>query len=161
MAEYVPMTQEAYDKRKAEIEKLENVQLPQIVEAIAAAREEGDLKENAEYHGQREAQGMLMARINQMKGQLSLAKIIDPSNIKRDEIGFGAHVTVFDLDLEEEEKITLVGAGDENYDQGKYLISSPLGKGLVGKKIGDEVVIKVPKGTINFRVVSIDYPEYP
>lgn len=156
--EYVPMTKEAYDKKKAEIERLENVELPKIVEAIAAAREEGDLKENAEYHGQREAQGMMVARIGQMKSQLSSAKIVDPSQIKEGEIGFGAIVTVFDTDLDEEEVITLVGAGDENYDEGKYLISSPLGKGLVGKKVGDEVEIKVPKGTISFKVMKIDYP---
>lgn len=160
MAEVVPMTQEAYEKRKAEIEHLENVEMPKIVEAIAAAREEGDLKENAEYHGQREAQGMLNARIAQMKGQLAMAKIIDPSQINKDEVGFGAVVTVYDEDLEEEEKITLVGAGDENYDKGKYLISSPLGKGLVGRKVGDVVEIKVPKGSINFKILSIDYPEY-
>lgn len=156
--EYVPMTKEAYEKRKSEIEHLENVELPKIVEAIAAAREEGDLKENAEYHGQREAQGMMMARINQMKSQLAQAKIIDPTEIKLDEVGFGAVVTVYDKDLEEDEVITLVGAGDENYDEGKYLISSPLGKGLVGKKVGDEVEIKVPKGTISFEIKKIEYP---
>lgn len=156
--EYVPMTKEAYEKRKAEIEHLESVELPKIVEAIAAAREEGDLKENAEYHGQREAQGMMMARINQMKSQLAQAKIVDPSQINPDEVGFGAVVTVFDEDLDEEEIITLVGAGDENYDQGKYLISSPLGKGLVGKKVGDQVDIKVPKGTISFKILKIEYP---
>lgn len=152
------MTKEAYEKRKAEIEHLETVELPKILEALATAREEGDLKENAEYHGQREAQGMMMARINQMKSQLAQAKIVDPAQVNLDEVGFGAVVTVFDEDLDEEEVITLVGAGDENYDQGKYLISSPLGKGLVGKKVGDEVEIDVPKGTIKFKILKIEYP---
>lgn len=156
--ESVPMTKEAYEKRKAEIEHLETVELPKILEALATAREEGDLKENAEYHGQREAQGMMMARINQMKSQLAQAKIVDPAQVNLDEVGFGAVVTVFDEDLDEEEVITLVGAGDENYDQGKYLISSPLGKGLVGKKVGDEVEIDVPKGTIKFKILKIEYP---
>ena len=93
-----------------------------------------------------------------MKSQLAQAKIVDPSQINPDEVGFGAVVTVFDEDLDEEEIITLVGAGDENYDQGKYLISSPLGKGLVGKKVGDQVDIKVPKGTISFKILKIEYP---
>lgn len=160
MPEYIPMTQEAYDKRKAEVDHLENVELPQIVQALAAAREEGDLKENAEYHGQKEAQGMLMARISQMKSQLAMAKIVDPSQINTDEVGFGAVVTVFDEDLEEEEIITLVGAGDEDYDKGKYLISSPIGKGLAGRKVGESIEIKVPKGTINFKILKIEYPGY-
>jgi transcription elongation factor GreA len=160
MPEYTPMTQDAYDKKKAEVDYLENVELPRIVEALAAAREEGDLKENAEYHGQKEAQGMLVARINQMKSQLALAKIVDPSQVKTDEVGFGAEVTVYDEDLEEEEVITLVGAGDEDYDKGKYLISSPIGKGLVGRKVGDTVEVKVPKGTINFKILKIEYPGY-
>ena len=160
MPEYIPMTQEAYDKRKAEVDHLENVELPQIVQALAAAREEGDLKENAEYHGQKEAQGMLMARISQMKSQLAMAKIVDPSQINTDEGGFGAVVTVYDEDLEEEEIITLVGAGDEDYDKGKYLISSPIGKGLAGRKVGESIEIKVPKGTINFKILKIEYPGY-
>jgi len=160
MPEYTPMTQDAYDKKKAEIDHLENVEMPKIVEALAAARAEGDLKENAEYHGQKEAQGMLAARISQMKSQLVMAKIIDPTQIKTDEVGFGAVVTVFDEDMDEEEIITLVGAGDEDYDKGKYLISSPIGKGLVGKKVGATVEIKVPKGTINFKVLKIEYPGY-
>ena len=160
MPEYIQMTQEAYDKRKAEVDHLENVELPQIVQALAAAREEGDLKENAEYHGQKEAQGMLMARISQMKSQLAMAKIVDPSQINTDEVGFGAVVTVYDEDLEEEEIITLVGAGDEDYDKGKYLISSPIGKGLAGRKVGESIEIKVPKGTINFKILKIEYPGY-
>jgi len=160
MVDYIPMTQEAYEKRKAEIERMENVELPQIVQALADARAEGDLKENAEYHGQKEAQGMLMARIHQMKSQLAVAKIVDPSQVKTDEVGFGAVVTVFDEDLDEEEVITLVGAGDEDYDKGKYLISSPIGKGLVGRKVDDVVDIKVPKGTLRFKILRIEYPGY-
>ena len=118
---------------------------------------EGDLKENAEYHAQREAQGMLQAKIYERKGRLSRALIIDPSKVPKDEIAFGATVTVIDMDLDEEEKITLVGDGDEDYDNGKYLITSPLGKGLLGKKAGDVVDIPVPKGTLKFKVVAIAY----
>lgn len=157
MTERVPMTKEAYERLRKEVEEMENVKMPAIAEKIAEARAEGDLKENAEYHAQREAQGMLQAKINDKKSRLSRALLIDPSKVPKDEIAFGATVTVIDLDLDDEEKITLVGDGDEDYDNGKYLITSPLGKGLLGKKVGEEVEIPVPKGTLNFKVVAIEY----
>ncbi|MEC9093432.1 MAG: transcription elongation factor GreA [Planctomycetota bacterium] len=157
MSERVPMTQEKYDELAAEIEHMESVELIAITEKVAEAREEGDLKENAEYHGQRELQGMLQARINQKKEVLSNAVIIDPSKINQDEVGFGACVKVIDTDIDMEEEITLVGKGDEDYDKGKYLLTSPIGKGLVGKKVGDEVEIPIPKGTLNFKILEINY----
>ncbi|HAY80695.1 MAG TPA: transcription elongation factor GreA [Planctomycetaceae bacterium] len=157
MSNYVPMTQEAYDRKKTEIERLEREEMPKIAEKIAAARDEGDLKENAEYHAQREAQGMLQAKINQLKSQLANASIVDPSKIKKDEIAFGAKVTVKDLDYDDEEEFTFVGSGDEDYDAGKYLITSPMGQGLLGKKVGDKVEIPVPKGTLKFEVLKIEY----
>ena len=159
MYERVPMTQESYDKKKQKLEEMENVQMPKIVEQIAIARAEGDLKENAEYHGQREAQGMLQAQINDLKDQLSRAQIVDTSKLPNDEIRFGARIKVLDMDLDDEEEITLVGAGDEDYETGKYLITSPLGQGLLGKKVGEEVEIPVPKGTIQFKVLEINYDE--
>jgi len=134
--------------------------MPIIAEKIAAAREEGDLKENAEYHGQREAQGMLQAKINDLKSKLSRASIVDPSQIPKDEVAFGAKVTVLDTDLDDQEVITLVGAGEEDYDSGKYLITSPIGQGLLGAKVGDTVAIDVPKGQINFKVIQIEYPDF-
>ena len=159
MTDAVLMTRSAYDKRKAELDRLENEVMPSIAEKIAAAREEGDLKENAEYHYQREEQGRLQAKINQMRGQLASARIIDPTESPRDEVGFGATVLVRDLDLDDEETITLVGHGDEDYDTGKYLMTSPLGQGLAGKKVGDKVEIPVPKGTINFEILEINYED--
>ena len=157
MIERVPMTQEAYNRRRAEIEEMENVLMPKIAEDIAAARAEGDLKENAEYHAQREKQGLMQAKINELKDRLSRAEIVDPSKLNQEEIAFGATVRVMDLDLDDEETITLVGDGDEDYDNGKYLITSPIGQGLIGKRVGDSVEIPVPKGTINFKVLEIQY----
>jgi transcription elongation factor GreA len=151
------MTQENYNKRRAEVEEMENVMMPKIAEDIAAARAEGDLKENAEYHAQREKQGMLQARINEMNDRLARAQIVDPADIPTDSIAFGAKVKVLDIDLDDEEVITLVGDGDEDYDQGKYLITSPIGRGLLGKKVGETADIEVPKGTIQFKVLSIEY----
>lgn len=153
------MSQDGYNKIKSEIEHLESVEMPKIAQKIAEARAEGDLKENAEYHGARETQGMLQAKINQLRSKLSRAVIVDTSRIPKDEIAFGASVTVMDLDMDETETITLVGDGDEDYDHGKYLITSPIGQGLLGKKVGDEVEIPVPKGKIRFRVIEIAYAE--
>ncbi len=129
MSDRIPMTQEGYNKIQAEVEHLEKVEMPLIAEKIAEARSEGDLKENAEYHAQREAQGLMQAKINQLRNKLSLAVIIDPTKVPKDEVAFGATVKLLDLDLDDVEEITLVGQGDEDYDKGRYLITSPLGQG--------------------------------
>jgi transcription elongation GreA/GreB family factor len=104
-------------------------------------RAEGDLRENAEYHAQREAMGLLQAKVNKLKGDLSRASIIDPDKIPKDQVSLGATVLVRDLDYQDEEEFTLVGAGDEDYDSGKYLITSPVGQGLLGKRVGERVEI--------------------
>ncbi|MFP6601829.1 MAG: transcription elongation factor GreA [Pirellulaceae bacterium] len=157
MTDYVPMTREAYDRKKAEITRLENEELPKIAEHIAAARAEGDLSENAEYHAQRAAMGMLQAKVNLMRSELARASIVDPSKLPKDEVVFGATVTVKDLDYGDEEQFTLVGAGDEDYDAGRYLITSPIGQGLLGKKKGNQVEIDVPKGTLRFEIIDISF----
>ena len=157
MTDYVPMTREAYDRKKAEVTRLENEELPKIAEHIAAARAEGDLSENAEYHAQREAMGMLQAKVNLMRSDLARASIVDTSKLPKDEVVFGATVTVKDLDYGDEEQFTLVGAGDEDYDAGRYLITSPIGQGLLGKKKGNQVEIDVPKGTLRFEIIDISF----
>jgi transcription elongation factor GreA len=157
MSNLVPMTRERYNEMRAEVDHLESVEMPKIAEKIAEARAEGDLKENAEYQGQRQNQGMMQAKINQLKQQLANAFIIDPSKVPKDEIGLLATVTVMDLDYNDEEVFTLVGSGDENYDQGKILSSSPIGAALIGKKVGDKIEVAVPKGTLKFQVLKIDY----
>jgi transcription elongation factor GreA len=157
MVDSVPMTKENYDKLKEEVRRLETVEMPKIAEKIAAARAEGDLKENAEYHGQREAQGLLQRKIHELSQKLASATIVDESKINRDAVGFGATVLLKDLDIDDEETITLVGAGDEDYDSGKYNIASPIGQGLLGKRVGDTAEIDVPKGVIRFEVMEIRY----
>jgi len=157
MFDYIPMTQAGYEKIRAEAERLENVEMPKIAEKIAAARAEGDLKENAEYHGQREAQGLLQAKINSLKAKLARARIIDPSKMPKDVVSFGATVVVKDLAYDDEETFTLVGAGEEDYDTGKILVTSPLGQGLVGKKVGEVAEVEAPKGKLRFEIVSIRF----
>ena len=159
MTDSVPMTRAAYDRKKAEVQRLENEEMPKIAVKIAEAREEGDLKENAEYHAQREAQGMLQAKINHIKGEMARATIMDTSKLPKDEVVFGATLQLKDLDYGDEEEITLVGSGDEDYDAGKYLITSPIGQGLLGRKKGDKVSIDVPEGTLKFEILDIRFEE--
>jgi transcription elongation factor GreA len=159
MIDSVPMTRSAYNRKKAEVARLENEEVPSITAKIAEAREEGDLKENAEYHAQREALGMLQAKINLIKTQMGRASIVDMSKLPRDEVVFGATVRVKDLDCGDQEEITLVGSGDEDYDAGKYLITSPIGQGLLSKKIGDKVSIDVPQGTLTFEILDIRFDD--
>lgn len=159
MVESVPMTREGYNKIKAEIEHLENDVMPEIAEKIASAREEGDLKENAEYHAQRENQGQVQARINQLKDRLARATIVDMSELPRDEVVFGCTVTVEDQDDGMEEEFTFVGAGEEDYKSNKILVTSPIGKGLLGKKVGEIAEIEVPAGLMKLKVTKIEFPE--
>ena len=155
MAERTPMTRNGYNKIKAELDDLENVQMPEIEKRIATARAEGDLKENAEYHGARESQGLLQAKINLLKSKLAGAEIVDPATLLKGQVVFGATVVVKDLDFGDSEVFTLVGAGEEDYDEGKILITSPIGQGLLGKKVGEKVNIEVPAGVNRFEVMEI------
>ncbi len=157
MDDYVPMTRDGFTRLKAELERLESAEMPAIAEKIAAARAEGDLKENAEYHAQREAQGMLQAKINLLKSKLSRAQIIDPATLPRDQVCFGSTVVVKDVDFGDEEEYTLVGAGDEDYDKGRILVTSPLGQGLLGKRIGEKAEIPAPKGSYVLEVLAIRF----
>jgi len=159
MSERVPMTRAGFDKLKANLYDMENEQMPVIEKRIATARAEGDLSENAEYHGARESQGMLQAKINMLKDKLARAEIIDTSTLPKDQVVFGVTVTVKDLDFGDSEEFTLVGAGDEDYDNGKILITSPLGQGLIGKKVGDTAEIEVPAGTNRFEIIELRFDE--
>ncbi|MGD9126394.1 MAG: transcription elongation factor GreA [Planctomycetia bacterium] len=158
MSDRIPMTRAGYDKLRAELDHLENEEMPKIEKRIGEARAEGDLSENAESHGARESQGMLQAKINVLRDKLNRASILDPSQIKnKDEIAFGATVVLRDLDLDDEETYTFVGAGEEDYDTGKILTTSPFAQGLMGKKKGDKVEIEVPNGTLKYEILDVTY----
>jgi transcription elongation factor GreA len=155
MSDRIPMTREGYRKIREELQHLETVEMPILEKRVGAARLEGDLSENAEYHGARESQGMLQAKINLLRDKLSRAVMMDASKMPKGEVAFGATVVLKDIDLDEEETYTLVGAGEEDYDTGKILISSPIAQGLLGKKKGDKVAIPVPVGTLNYEILDI------
>lgn len=151
----IPMTREGYDKQKAELDRLRNVEMIEVTKRVASARELGDLSENAEYHAAREDQGILQARINDLSDRLARAVIVDTSTLPKDTVAFGSKVKVMDLDMDEEEVFELVGPGQENPDKGRILTSSPIGQGLIGRKTGEVVDIPVPRGTIRFRILEI------
>jgi transcription elongation factor GreA len=159
MAELVPVTRKGYEKLKAELDHLEQVEMPKIAQRIATARSEGDLSENAEYHGARESQGMLQAKINLLRDKLARASIVDTSKAPRDQVAFGATVVVKDLDFGDDETFVLVGAGEEDYDAGKILVTSPLAQGLLGGKVGQKVEIPVPAGKMKFEIREIRYED--
>lgn len=159
MSELIPMTRNGYAKIKAELDHLEQVEMPAVSQRVADARSEGDLSENAEYHGAKESQGMLQAKINLLRDKLARAAIVDTSKLAKDEVVFGATVVVKDLDFGDEEIFVLVGAGEEDYDQGRILVTSPLAQGLIGRKKGDKVEIPVPKGTMSFEILEIRFEE--
>lgn len=155
----VPMSRVGYDKLLAELKHMEEVEMPKAAKRVADARAEGDLSENAEYHGARETQGMLQAKINLLRDKLARAQIIDTSQLPKDEVVFGCTVVVKDLDFGDKEEFTLVGPGEEDYDTGKILITSPIGQGLLGKKVGQRAEIAVPKGKLAFEIVEIRWTE--
>ena len=153
-----PISQEGYDKLREQIKHLEDVEMPRIAEKIAEARAEGDLSENAEYHGQREAQGLTQARINQLKTQLASSYIVDKSTMPKGVVAFGSRVTVKDLSDDSEEMYEFVGPGEDNYSGPvmKILTSSPLAQGLLGKKVGDKVEIQLPRTVQKLEITQIE-----
>lgn len=154
----VPMTREGYEKLKADLERMQHAEMIEITKRVAAAREMGDLSENAEYHAAREDQGMLQARIDALKDKLARAYIVERSSLPSDTVVFGTRVHLKDLDSGEEEVYELVGPGEEDYDNNKILTTSPRGQGLLGKKQGDIAVIKVPRGHLRYEIVNVAFP---
>ena len=152
-----PITREGFDKLREDLRRLEDVEMPAIAEKIAEARAEGDLRENAEYHGQREEQGRLAARIAQLKTKLASCYIVDKAEMPKGVVTFGSTVTVKDLDMDEEEKYEFVGPGEEDYDGPvmKILTTSPIAKALMGKKVGEKVKVALPRGSMELEILDI------
>jgi transcription elongation factor GreA len=155
--ERIPITREGIEKLKKELAHLRDVEMIEITKRVATAREMGDLSENAEYHAAREDQGMLQARINLLNDKLSRAEIIDMSKLPRDSVVLGATVRVKDVDFDDEETFQIVGPGEDDPDANKILTSSPIGKGLIGKKKGDVAEIEAPRGTMRFKILEISF----
>ena len=153
-----PISKEGYDKIREEIRVLEDVDMPAVTERIKTAREEGDLKENAEYHAARESQGYMQAKINQLKTKLSNCYIVERTDGPKDAVVFGATVKVKDLSDGSEEAYELVGPGEEDYDGDvmKILTTSPIGAAMIGKKVGEKIEVDVPRGKLRMEILEIE-----
>jgi transcription elongation factor GreA len=159
MAEKAPMTRQGYEALMNELKHLRAVVRPRVIEAVRLAREEGDLSENAEYHGVKEKQAIIEAKIRHLETQLAHAEVIDTRTLAGDRVVFGATVEVREVDTDEEKTFRLVGADEANPQKGWISIQSPVGRALVGKQIGDTVEIRVPKGTLTYEVVSLTFED--
>ncbi len=153
MSEYV--TKETFEKMKVELHRMKTVDRPAASAAIAEAREKGDLKENAEYDSAKEAQGMLEARIKQLEGIISTAKIVDMSTIDTSRVMILTKVTITNLATKKTVTYQIVGDKEADLKQGKISASSPIGKGLMGKVKGEIAEVQVPNGILKFKVEDI------
>ena len=149
------MTEEGLNKLKEELQFLETVERPRIIASIADAREKGDLSENAEYEAAKEAQGTLETKIAQLKMRLSDARVLDASDIKTDEVQLLTKVRVRMKSTGTEKTYQLVTEGEANIMEGKIAVTTPIAKGLMGKKVGDVAQIQVPAGLMEFEILEI------
>ena len=157
MTQRVPMTPEGHKNLRAELQKLREVDMPQVVKEIGVAREHGDLSENAEYHAAKDRQGMIHARVKYIEDALSRAEVIDPSKLCGDRIKFGAHVTLLNLDSDAETAYQIVGPEESDLNRGRISVTSPLARGLIGREVGDEVTINLPSGTRSYEIQDITW----
>lgn len=153
-----PMTPEGKAALEAELHQLKTIERPRITQAIAEAREHGDLKENAEYHAAREQQGFCEGRIQDIEGKLGAAQVIDVKELPQEgKVVFGVTVTIENLDTEERVTYKIVGDDEADFKQNKISVNSPIARGLIGKYEGDETKIVTPKGEIEYEIMSIEY----
>ena len=149
------MSQEGYDNMVAELKRLESIERPKASAAIAEAHDKGDLSENSEYDAAKEAQAHLEDKINKLKLAISEAKIIDVSRLSSDIVQILSKVEMTNLTTNTKMSYVIVSENEANLREGKISIKTPIAQGLLGKKVGDEVEIKIPRGTIKLRIDSI------
>ena len=154
----VPMTKAGEHALREELSRLKTVDRPKVIEAIADAREHGDLKENAEYHAAREQQSFIEGRIQEIEGKLSMAQVIDVSSIPNNgKVIFGSTVNIINLDTDAASTYTIVGDDEADIKLNKISISSPIARALVGKEVGDVVLVRIPSGTVEYEIDKVQY----
>lgn len=153
-----PMTPEGKAALEQELQQLKTVDRPRITQAIAEAREHGDLKENAEYHAAREQQGFCEGRIQDIEGKLGSAQVIDIKELEQTgRVVFGVTVTIANLDTDEEKTYKIVGDDEADFKINKISVNSPIARGLIGKSEGDEAKIQTPQGEVEYEIVKVEY----
>jgi transcription elongation factor GreA len=159
MADKVPMTPAGAAWMKAQLAKLKNVDRIANARAIEVARGHGDLSENADYSAAKEEQGMIEARIRDYEGKLALSEVIDPTKLSGDTVRFGATVTVEDTESGERSTYSIVGEHEANMKYNRISITAPVARAMIGKSVGDEVVVKTPKGKRALEIVDVEFKE--
>jgi len=154
----VPVTVRGHEMLKDELKQLKSVERPQVIKAIAEAREHGDLKENAEYHAAKEQQGFIEGRIKELEGKLSNLQVIDVTTLDQGgKIVFGVTVDLLDVDADKEITYRIVGEDEADIKHGLISYTSPIARALIGKNDGDEVVFEAPGGTKTYEVIEVRY----
>lgn len=154
----IPMTVQGAEQLRKELDYLKNVRRPEIINAIAEAREHGDLKENAEYHAAREQQGFCEGRIQEIESKLGNAQIIDVTQLPNNgKVIFGATVSLFNTNTDEEVTYRIVGDDEANIKEGLISVNSPIARGLIGKEVDDSVNIQTPGGMVEFEITDVQY----
>ncbi|MGA1846923.1 transcription elongation factor GreA [Deferribacter abyssi] len=153
----IPITKEGYEKIKAELERLKKVERKEAIKAIEEARGHGDLSENAEYDAAKERQGMIEAKIAELESKMARFEVIDTSKLKGNKVVFGATVKIENLDTGEIKTYKIVGPDEADISKGHISILSPIARAMVGKKVGDEVIVNAPGGEMEYEILEITF----
>lgn len=153
----LPMTVRGFEQLKKELVYLKTAERPAVIKAIADARALGDLSENAEYHAAREKQGFIEGRISEIESKIARAEVIDVSKLSGKSIKFGAIITLYDEEMDEEQTYQITGIDEADIEKGYLSVSSPLAKSLIGKEVGDSIDVKTPSGHKSYEVLSIRF----
>ena len=151
------MTAEGHARLETELKRLKTVERPDVIKSLSAAREHGDLAENAEYHAARERQSFIEGRVRELEDKLSRAEVIDVSKLSGKNVKFGATVTLADEETDEKKTYQLVGADEADVNNGRLSITSPVARALIGRGIGDSVHVNTPNGGRSYEVIKINY----
>ena len=155
--ERFPITREGYKRLRAELQRLEQQERPQVIQAISEAREHGDISENAEFEAAKERQALVEGKINDLHNKLGQCEVVEVENDSSDRVIFGTTVDLEDLDSGEEVRYRLVGPYEADLAQGTISVTSPIGRALIGKEPGDDVKVRTPGGTKNLEIVDVHY----
>jgi transcription elongation factor GreA len=155
MVDRIPMTRESYEKLEADLKRLRTEERPKIVKEIEEARAHGDLSENAEFHAAKERQSHIEGRVRMLDDKLARAQIIDPSGQDTGQVRFGLTVVLVDTETDEKVTYKILGEDEANVSEGKISVTSPVARALLGKAVGDEIKVSVPRGTREFEILEI------
>jgi transcription elongation factor GreA len=157
--EKIPITKAGFERLKKDIETIKNVSIPENVRDIEVARAHGDISENAEYSAAKERQSFLYGKMQELENQLALANVINLKGLKTDKVVFGCYVSLEDIDNGEKIRYQLLGPYESDISQNKISVTSPIGKAMIGKRIGSEITVQTPGGTRNFELIDIAVEE--